>query len=70
MFCNGLCNLCSAPCFRGEQKEIVQNDFVQSKAETEQTEKVAAERGLAVPETVKYEVVKNIFGKEKVRRVQ
>lgn len=66
MFCNGFCSLCMSPCYRGEiaspnnkasspvEKEIVQQE----------------EKGLTVNETVKYEVVKNVFGKEKVRRVK
>lgn len=66
MFCNGFCSLCMSPCYRGEisspdnraaspvEKKIVQQE----------------EKGLAVNETVKYEVVKNVFGKEKVRRVK
>lgn len=73
MSCSGLCSLCFAPCFRGKtaNTEAVQNFKEESKvAETVETKSVPQEEtGLSIP-TAEYVVTKNIFGKEKVRRVK
>lgn len=70
MSCNGICAFCSTPCFRGvvEVKTEVKTE-VKKKVAVE--EKPVSETGLAVVENVgTYEVVKSVFGKEKVRRVK
>lgn len=70
MSCNGICAFCSTPCFRGvvEAKTEVKTEAKQKVAVEE---KPVSETGLAVVENVgTYEVVKSVFGKEKVRRVK
>lgn len=65
MSCNGICSFCSTPCYRGvvEIKEEKDNVTVE--------ETSLPETGLAIIENVgTYEVVKTVFGKEKVRRVK
>ena len=70
MFCSGLCAICNTPCSRGEIKheDRVIADEVKTEVEVVEEGKVE-ETGLSVP-VAEYEVVKNIFGKEKVRRVK
>jgi tRNA A37 methylthiotransferase MiaB len=66
MSCNGICAFCSTPCFRGVVEVKTE---VKKKVAVE--EKPVSETGLAVVENVgTYEVVKSVFGKEKVRRVK
>lgn len=80
MQCNGICSICTSPCFRGEirgNQETVSPNLEAKLSEVfdapitsaEKTE--PSETGLVVLEYVPtYEVTKNIFGKEKVRRVK
>lgn len=69
MFCSGLCAICNTPCSRGEIKSgnRVIADVVELEVKAEESK--VEETGLSVP-VAEYEVVKNIFGKEKVRRVK
>ena len=73
MNCSGLCSLCFAPCFRGKSvnENVLQNKPEENKVgETVESKTVLQEEtGLSVP-TAEYVVTKNIFGKEKVRRVK
>lgn len=73
MNCSGLCSLCFAPCFRGKSvnEKVLQNKPIEDKvAETVESKTVLQEEtGLSIP-TAEYVVTKNIFGKEKVRRVK
>lgn len=73
MNCSGLCTLCFAPCFRGKSvnNKDVQTSIPESKeAQTVESKTVTQEEtGLSVP-SAEYVVTKNIFGKEKVRRVR
>ena len=76
--CCGYCGICPAPCYRGEVPRSQLQDFADplplSKKEIIGAEKAfdaPLETGLAVVENVgSFEVTKNIFGKEKVRRVK
>lgn len=78
MQCNGFCGICPNPCYRGEVPKSQLQDFADplplSKKEIEGAEKAfdaPSETGLAVVENAgTFEVTKNIFGKEKVRRVK
>lgn len=58
MFCNNLCSICQNPCFKGE---------IKNESSLPEEDKVSEEKGL---EVAKYEVVKSVFGKEKVRRIK
>ena len=73
MNCSGLCSLCFAPCFRGKSvnKKVLQTEPKENKEiETIESKMVLQEEtGLSIP-SAEYVVTKNIFGKEKVRRVK
>lgn len=56
MFCNGACCFCSVPCSKSVIKENLKTEIVEKKEEVE---------NIGV-----YEVKKNIFGKEVVRKVK
>lgn len=73
MNCNGLCSLCFAPCFRGKnvnekasQAKTIESEVVKA---VESKTVSQEETGLSIP-SAEYVVTKNIFGKEKVRRVK
>lgn len=69
MQCSGVCAVCSNPCFRGEVPSRPSQE-VEEKLSQFFEEPPKTENGLAVVENIgTYEVVKNIFGKEKVRKV-
>lgn len=71
MACNGVCVFCSIPCFRGEVKTFTPQEEERLSEVFDNTD-VSSEskNGLAVVENIgTYEVVRNIFGKEKVRKV-
>lgn len=81
MSCNGICNFCSTPCFRGVVENVVNEVQEQSTPQdVNNTEDVSSqsrsvvpeqETGLSLVENVgSYEVSKGIFGKQKVRRVK
>lgn len=73
MNCSGLCSLCFAPCFRGKsvKEKVLQPESEENKEiETVESKMVLQEEtGLSIP-SAEYVVTKNIFGKEKVRRVK
>lgn len=73
MNCSGLCSLCFAPCFRGKgvKEKVLQLEPKENKEiETIESKTVLQEEtGLSIP-SAEYVVTKNIFGKEKVRRVK
>lgn len=76
--CNGLCGICAAPCYRGEVPRSQLQDFADplplSKKEINGAEKafdapIGTE--LAVIDNAgQFELKRNIFGKEKVRKVK
>lgn len=81
MFCNGICNFCSTPCFRGVVENVVNEVQEQSTLQNvNSTEGVSSQTRSVIPEQetglslVKnigtYEVSKGIFGRQKVRRVK
>lgn len=65
MYCNGICPFCTFPC----KKEVVINPRTE-----EATDKVSVQDGSNLPTAVEnigtFEVVKSVFGKEKVRKVK
>lgn len=77
MQCNGICSICTSPCFRGEIRG--NQETISPKLETELSEVFdntevsvsPSETGLVVLEDIPaYEVKRNIFGKEKTVRVR
>lgn len=81
MSCNGICNFCSTPCFRGVVENVVNEVQEQSTLQNVNiTEDVSSQSRSVVPEQetglslVKnigtYEVSKGIFGRQKIRRVK
>lgn len=75
MQCNGICSICTSPCFRGEIKGNQETISPKLEAELSEvfdnTEVSPSETGLVVLEDIPtYEVKRNIFGKEKTVRVK
>lgn len=81
MFCNGICNFCSMPCFRGVVENVVNEvqeqstlqDVNSTEGVSSQTRSVISEQetGLSLVENIgTYEVSKGVFGRQKVRRVK
>lgn len=81
MSCNGICNFCSTPCFRGivenvvneVQEQSVLQDVNSTEDMSSQARSVISEQetGLSLVENIgTYEVSKGIFGRQKVRRVK
>lgn len=76
MLCNGICSICSNPCFRGEIKE--KQETISPELEEKLSEVFdtaipdqSSETGLVVVEDIPaYELKRNIFGKEKVRKIK
>lgn len=65
MFCNGNCSFCSAPC----RKEII---IEKKKVTTDKAPAVFNDEKLpsVVENAGTFEVVKSVFGKEKVRKIK
>ena len=77
--CSSVCAFCPNPCYRGEIKENRGNKEKISPISPSEMQGISdafdtpssSETGLAVVENIgEYEVVRNIFGKEKVRKVK
>lgn len=65
MYCNGACCFCSLPCNKSQNTEKSEKLTRTSKKLTKDSKEITV-----VDKCVTYEVSRNVFGKEKVRRLK